>query len=151
MFYIVGCAKAKSDRPSIMFGHSFIPQEKQEMQSYLGQILGDFLDLRDKFKDAQTRPEEVKQRDLAVLRKHYEMKVREVYEIYKSKLNLIYAKSKKQLEPRNDIQIPEMTKDNFDLIVELLGDSGIITTGLLAFINEVQSIHLAISEEINKA
>jgi hypothetical protein len=43
-----------------------------------------------------------------------------------------------------------MTKDNFDLLIEILGDAGINTTGVVPFINEIHTIHLAINEEIGR-
>jgi hypothetical protein len=99
MFYIAGSVKTRTDRPAMVFGFSFVTiEDKDRAKSYLGQILGDFLDMRDRFKDASLRPEEVKQRDLSVLRKDFEIKMKEVYAIFGSKLNLIHSKLKKQVE-----------------------------------------------------
>jgi len=43
-----------------------------------------------------------------------------------------------------------MSKDNFDLIIEFLGDSGINTTTLAAFHAELMGVHQSVTQEINK-
>lgn len=53
LFYIIGCGKGKVDKPLILFGFS-------HSSSYLGTLLGSFLDMRDKFKENLTKTEEVK-------------------------------------------------------------------------------------------
>lgn len=57
-FYILGGAKTKQ-APAIQFGHLFV----LEGWGYLGSLLGDFLDMRDKFKENLLKSEEVKQWD----------------------------------------------------------------------------------------
>ena len=99
--------------------------------------------MRDKFKENLTKSEEVKLRDQAILRSKYEESVKILYEIMKNK-------AQKPLETSHNQILPEMTKENFDAIVEFLGDSGINTTGLPSIFNEYQSIHAQLASDLSK-
>lgn len=67
----------------MIFGFTYCVQN--EDQAYLGQLLGNFLDMRDKFKENLTKSEEVKNRDQALLKNEFEEKIKIIYQIFKTK------------------------------------------------------------------